>query len=362
MYLLLVIVSICLPFQSSKLNSLDFPYSPYATSLSELIHGGSLGRLLNVTHLEPVGYYHFAHSYVRGHWQSEKTSAPIVLTKSSHDLDIFSRWLWPLVPNKVASFGSLSHFRKERKPLEALGVTRCLECPASVEERCEYSAKRIYLSPVLSGMSGWPGNLIVDGRPSVEKMMTALQETPYGLCVYESNNDVPDHQTISIQLSAPIDEVPGDPHLPPTNPTISFTIAAHTDSICMRKTTFHFEHGEVIGDMSTYTVSDFREPGKGARRVIPPSPMGGGHGGGDWGLMDAWIRAINQKVNGEEVTALGVGAGIRDQLRVFLTGFAIEEARREMKVVDCREFEERMLAQFSREAIPEATLAIEYEL
>lgn len=126
----------------------DFPYSPYAASITELIRSGQLGRLLHIAHLEPIGYYHFAHSYVRGNWQSEKSSAPIVLTKSSHDLDIFNRWLWPLVPSKVASFGGLSHFRKERKPAEArlAGVKRCLECPASVEQRCEYSAKKSQFS------------------------------------------------------------------------------------------------------------------------------------------------------------------------------------------------------------------------
>jgi hypothetical protein len=122
----------------------DFPYSPYAASITELIQSERLGRLLHIAHLEPIGYFHFAHSYVRGNWQSERTSAPLILTKSSHDLDIFNRWLWPLVPCKVASFGGLSHFRKERKPAEArtMGVMRCLECPASVEQRCEYSAKR----------------------------------------------------------------------------------------------------------------------------------------------------------------------------------------------------------------------------
>lgn len=411
----------------------NFPYSPYAASLTELIHSGALGRLLHIVHIEPVGYYHFAHSYVRGNWQSEHTSAPIVLTKSSHDLDIFCRWFYPLVPKHVSSFGGLSHFRRERKPSAARGVMRCLECPSSVEQRCEYSAKRIYLSPIQGGSVGWPGNTIVDGRPTVEKMTRALEETPYGLCVYESDNDVPDHQTISIQFTAPTDDndlvqkdrsrsnfrrlyaespersasqsrersharqphrqsstsLQHPPHnraatphyrsqshsqvrrtnlesepprprrtedLPPTNPTISFTIAAHTDSICMRKTTLYFEHGEVIGDMSTYTVTDFRDFGRHARRVIPPPGLGGGHGGGDWALMEAWLRAIELRESGtpegpgpEGPSPLGVGASVRDQLRVFMTGFAIEEARKELKVVDCAEFESRMTRRYARD-------------
>jgi hypothetical protein len=38
------------------------PCSTYASSLTSLIHSGRLGRLLNITHLEPIGYYRVAHS------------------------------------------------------------------------------------------------------------------------------------------------------------------------------------------------------------------------------------------------------------------------------------------------------------
>lgn len=131
----------------------------------------------------------------------------------------------------------------------------------------------------------------------------------------------------------------------------------------MRKTTLHFEHGEVIGDMSTYTVSDFRDIGRGVKRIIPPRHMGGGHGGGDWALTDAWLRAVAERENGRVVQALGVGASVRDQLRVFITGFAIEEARKELKVVDCQEFERRMVDAYRAPAVGPglAHVEVEYE-
>jgi len=228
----------------------------------------------------------------------------------------------------------------------------------------------VYLTPIQGGVIGWPGDVIVDGRPTVEKMIKALEETPYGICVYESANDVLDHQTVSIQYSSPVDDAPsskpphttddGGDHLPPVNPTVSFTISAHTESISMRKTTLYFEHGEVIGDFSTYTVSDFRDTGAAVKRVIPPYQKGGGHAGGDWGLTDAWLKAVKEHEAGQTVQALGVGAKVRDQLRVFLTGFAIEEARKGLKVVDLQEFEQEMMARYENRSHL-ARVAVEYE-
>jgi hypothetical protein len=41
-------------------------YSPYNKAVTEVVRSGTLGELVNAVHVEPVGYYHFAHSYVRG--------------------------------------------------------------------------------------------------------------------------------------------------------------------------------------------------------------------------------------------------------------------------------------------------------
>ena len=297
-------------------------------------------------------------------------------------------------------------FRMPRYPRGSVRVQREEECatwsrPGSPILRLILFVV-VYLSPVQGGHSGWPSSLIVDGTPTVGKVLTALEETNYGLCVYESANDVPDNQTISMQFTAP--ERPlapsSDAHLPPINPTINFTIVAHTSSICMRQTRLHFEHGEVVGDMATYTISDFRNPGRGAERIVPRF-VRGGHGGGDAGLMRAWLKAVRERegmdwapadqpgwddfspeqeggeiVPGErEHGPLGYSSSVRDQLRVFLTGFAIEEARRKGTVVDCEEFTSRTLETYQAERIgkeglervdlaarPKVTIELEREL
>jgi len=93
----------------------------------------------------------------------------------------------------------------------------------------------------------------------------------------------------------------------------------------------HFSHGEIVGDMTTFTVTDFRT-GK-SERHAPLMDQGGGHGGGDAGLIAAFIEAVrtdNQQWLGTDVTEV---------LKSHLTVFAGERSRKEGIVIDCAEFE-----------------------
>ena len=79
-------------------------YSPHNVMLRDLlVCQRVIGDVLSVVHTEPVGYWHFAHSYVRGNWRRADTSAPSLLTKSCHDIDIL---LWLLCsPPSLDSHG-----------------------------------------------------------------------------------------------------------------------------------------------------------------------------------------------------------------------------------------------------------------
>ncbi|KAF8665550.1 hypothetical protein AX16_000010 [Volvariella volvacea WC 439] len=295
-------------------------YSPYVKELTEVIRSGELGELVNIVHVEPIGHFHFAHSYVRGNWSSEQKSSFSLMTKSCHDIDILCHWFNPATPARVSSFGSLHHFRRSAKPQGAGEATKCLDCP--MEKECPYSAKRIYLGPVSRGNTGWPVETIVDGLPDIENVTEALKTGPYGKCVYESANDVCDNQVVNIEFS--------------NGTTASFTMVAFTSAICEQETRIHFTHGEIIGDMTRFTVTDFR---KSTTRKIIPAYEGGGHGGGDLGLIRAFIKAVGTK------DQKWLGTDVDEVLHSHLTVFAAEK-RKEGRVIDCQEFEQEMRTSF----------------
>ena len=68
--------------RSRSLCSPVLRYSPYSLAVTEVVRSGELGPLINAVHIEPIGYYHFAHSYVRGNWAREADSCFSLMTKS----------------------------------------------------------------------------------------------------------------------------------------------------------------------------------------------------------------------------------------------------------------------------------------
>ena len=76
-----------------------------------------------------MGAWHFAHSFVRGHWGNSKTSTPMIVAKCCHDMDIL---YWLMGRRKclsVASFGELTFFTKKNALLPPAGTLHGLDHP-----------------------------------------------------------------------------------------------------------------------------------------------------------------------------------------------------------------------------------------
>lgn len=208
-------------------------------------------------------------------------------------------------------------------------------CSSHTSWVCFLNVPTVYLDPVSQGDTNWPACTLVDGIPDIENITEALHNGPYGKCVYESANDVCDHQ-VSIVMYSPgclgsTDFIPKVVNIEfSSGATASFTMVAYTSLICERQTRLHFTHGEIVGDMNTFTVTDFRT---GKQTIHCPSNEGGGHGGGDLGLMRTFIDAVR---SGDQ-TILDVD--VSEIFASHLTVFAAEQSRKEGKVVDCAQYE-----------------------
>jgi predicted dehydrogenase len=282
-------------------------YTQYTRKLKAMIDSGAIGEVVSIQHLEPVGFWHQAHSYVRGNWRNEKESSSMLLAKSCHDLD----WLRHIMGAKctaISSFGSLKHFRKEEQPEGAAG--RCLDC--SVEAGCPYSAKKIYLDKFDAGYRSWPVDVIAPGMTR-DAVIEALRRGPYGRCVYACDNDVVDNQVVAMQFAG--------------GKTAGFTMTAFTD-FTGRKTRIFGTRGQLTGDDSTIIHYDFLADKYETTGVgdLDTSILGG-HGGGDYGLMQHFVRALATNDPSH------ILSGPQETLETHLMVFAAERARRENRVI-----------------------------
>jgi predicted dehydrogenase len=286
-------------------------YTSFFTAIRRLLDEGRIGRLVSIQHNENVAFWHYAHSYVRGNWRRSDLSSPMILAKSCHDMDIL-RWLAGAACVYVASFGSLTHFRPENAPLGA--PERCLDgCP--VAETCPYEATRFYLS----GGTGWPASVISVDQ-SREALFAALREGPYGRCVYRCDNDVVDHQVVNLEFANGV--------------TAAFTMSAFTDDVS-RTIKLMGTEGEIRGvvdrDRSELEVRSFVTR---THETLRLDVEGGrqGHGGGDAGVMRAFLKLVGQG-RWEDVPTSAAAS-----VESHLMAFAAEASRIERRTVDLSAF------------------------
>jgi len=271
-------------------------YTSYFRKMKEIIESGALGEILSVQHLEPVQNLHMAHSFVRGPWRNKEESNSMILSKSCHDTDII-RWMVGRPCERVTSFGSLNHFRRENAPDGS--TSRCTG-GCKIESTCIYSAKKFYLEN-----KGWTHHLEIPDTED-ETIMEALKTGPYGKCVYRTDNNVVDHQVMIMDFE---DKV-----------TASFNMEG-ISSYAGRRTRIFGTNGDIVGDEHTLTYTSLQTGEQMKWDVSMGTKIESGHGGGDYGLVHDFIQAVSQRDDSL------LTSNIEASMESHLMGFLAEESR-----------------------------------
>lgn len=276
-------------------------YHPYFKKIKEIVDSGRLGEIVNITHRASVGVDRTTHGFVRGQWNREKSTNPMFISKCCHDVD-FIVWLTGSRARRVSSFGSLRHFRSENAPTGS--ASRCIDC--SVEKDCPFSAVDLYRN-----RRDWISNFDVKDGETLESVIEReLAEGPQGRCVYHCDNDVVDHQIVSLEMDNDV--------------TVNMSMDCFTlrDN---RQTHICLTHGEIYGDERRIEVYTFRG---GLKEVYDFSRLEGKpyHAGADLRVVEDFINAVadsNHKILTD----------IADSLESHQICFDAEKSRRTSQMI-----------------------------
>lgn len=286
-------------------------YTPFFMKLKQMVKDGAVGEIMSIMHIEGVGNVHQSHSFVRGNWAKTNESSPMILQKSCHDTDII-QWLLDDDCISVQSYGSLSYFTEKNAPVGA--PERCMDgCP--IYDECPYNAVKLYyddkdnmwLRTTSTGKT----------KPDDEDVWEALKTKEYGKCVFRCNNDVVDHQVVNLLFKK--------------GATASFTMNAFNKG--GRQIRIMGTKGEIFGRAENEYIELFDFVTKKTTVIDCHSGMTsesitGGHGGGDEGIVRAFLDVLSGNSNAEQIS------GIEISCKNHLISLAAEKSRLENKIIN----------------------------
>ncbi|UKZ77594.1 hypothetical protein TrVFT333_005318 [Trichoderma virens FT-333] len=316
------------PLMNSKIFSIGhvLRYSPHNMMLRKLlVEDKVIGDINSVVHTEPVGWWHFTHSYVRGNWRNSATSGPSLLTKCCHDVDLIL-WLLcspdkagegePHLPDFVSSTGGL------HANCEGVG-TGNTDWPVTtvvhdIEDFKTIDDRKVAITKVLE--DDWD-----ESTPKDE----VSSRNWFGRCVFEADNNVCDDQFVTITWPESVKPAK----------RVTIQMVAQTKKQCYRFSYFYGEHGEIYTDSEKIIVEDFATK---KTTVYTPHMEHKGHGGGDLGLTRQFVLACDRVKNhgweAEKAQNEFVGCTLEEVIRSHAMVFAAEEARVSNTVVNWSQF------------------------
>ncbi len=302
-------------------------FTPFFRALKKIIDDGKIGQITNVIHQENVGNLHQSHSFVRGNWCNSQTTAPMILAKSCHDMDIL-QYLIGKPCSRVHSFGSLSYFKAENAPEGAPDF--CIDgCP--IQDTCHYYAPHVYLD-IFKTTSEFSHAATQKSDPTEDDIKKALRDTNYGRCVFKCDNDVVDHQTVNLEFEG--------------GETVSFNMSAFNKG--GRKIQVMGTDGEAYANMDDETIRYFnyatrRHENLSVSEFVADETQDGGHGGGDEGIIIALLKWLDGDFSDKAVCT------IDETYQNHLISFAAEKSRVEGTVIDLNEYKKELEARVDAE-------------
>ncbi len=291
-------------------------FTAFFMALKSIIESGEIGKVMGIQHIEAVGNVHQSHSFVRGNWGVAEKSSPMLLQKTCHDMDIMA-WLVGEKCTAVQSFGKLSYFCEKNAPEGA--PARCIEgCP--VGDSCPYNAMKLYVED--NEYSDWFRRTSSKcPNATREQMLEVMRTTDYGRCVFRSDNNVVDHQTVNIQFGEDI--------------FADFTMSAFTKG--GRVIRIMGTEGEITAkmegnDIDVYSFKTSTTRHHDCHSAVSGEMLTGGHGGGDTGIVVALYDTLCGNPSSSVCT-------IEESCDNHMIVFAAEASRLTGTVVKMADFE-----------------------
>ena len=306
-------------------------YTPFYAAIRRQVMSGTIGEILNVQTVEHVSYHHMAVGFIRGKWSKKSyCNSTMLMAKCCHDLDLIAWMKSGIKPRAVSSLGGNYQFRPEQAPPGA--GTRCLvDCPIEVE--CLYSARKHYIDhPHRWAFYVWESLEHIQ-EPTIEQKIRSLQtDNPYGRCVWKSDMEVVDHQSVLIEFAdgstATHNMIGGASrpsrsiHLIGTRGEIQGVFEDKRFVIRHIDPRPGHEYTEEWIDVGIARNADVAPGGRDMHGAF------GGHGGGDLRLVADFVRVVRGEPASLSTT------DIRDSITGHLIGFCADRAMQEHRVVD----------------------------
>ncbi len=289
-------------------------YAPFYNAIQQRIVAGDIGEIIHIHSTENVSYHHMAVAFVRGKWNRREVN-PIMLAKCCHDLDLICWFNSGIKPTKISSMGGRHFFTTKNAP-EGAGEN-CFDC--EIERDCQYSAKRHYIDNDWWSFYALAGEKNYEQGEENDTKSSAIHiaATDYGRCVWHSENDVADRQSVIIEFE---------------NGSIASHDLVSNSSRATRRLQIVGTKGEIFGDMTSGQFTLWKPAATDGKEytqeVVDTGVSEDMHGGGDLRLVQDFLSLVRGEQPSLATTSLS------DSLNSHRIAYAADISMQESRIVD----------------------------